>query len=205
MESRIETKKLVSPKTKMNRFTIIILYILAEISLLSLLWGTETEEHINNSEYSSRQNAEIIADIQYRCDGAFPALEVQSVIVLKKGEVYSRYKQRKSVEKVYKLGHFAQVKVDKKDTPEGVLITFLLTNKVIIKSIETIGNRYIKDNEILRVIKSRKGEKYDASPERRNKDRKLIEGLYKRHGYFSVKVRALQPKLNEDLTDQRRR
>ena len=219
----------------MNRFAIIILYILLiETSLFSLsvgakqrlglsakrerrasplsfetkrasplLFGEETEGQIDNAGSSSPQKRSlaspdakrIIADIQYKCDGAFPALEVQRVTKLKKGEVYSRYKQRRSVEEIYKLGHFAQVEVDKEETPEGILITFLLTNKVTIKNIETIGNRDIKDDEILNVIKSKEDEEYDAS--RKGKYGKLIEELYKRRGYFNVEVRPLQTKLNE--------
>jgi len=180
----------------MNRFAIII-YILILSLPVTLLWGEESEEKTNNVGYSSQKKTEIIVDIQYKCDGAFPTLEVQRVTVIKEGEVFSRYKQRKSVEEIYKLGHFAQVEVDKEERPEGILITFLLTNKVTIKRIETIGNRYIKDDEISRAIKSKKGGEYDASSERREKDKDLIEELYKRNGYFNVKVRPLQSKINE--------
>jgi len=158
--------------------------MLAEISLLAL-------------PSASLQKEEIVVDIQYKCDGEFPLSEVQRMTVIEKGEAYSRRKMRKSVEAIYALGHFAQVEVDKEDTPEGTFITFLLTNKVIVKSIEIVGNEDIKDDEILNVIRTQKGEEYDASPERQDKDRKLIEGLYKRNGYFSVAVGAGEPDLDE--------
>ncbi len=131
---------------------------------------------------------DIVVDIQYTCDGEFSLEKVVSNTVIKINEPFSRYKLKKSIEEIYKLGQFTQVAADKTETAGGIRVTFILANKIIIKRIDFDGNTNIKDKDLRKVIQSARDGEYAESIAKA--DEKHIKELYQKYGYFEASVTA---------------
>ena len=146
------------------------------------------------SAWSQPENIPV-TEIQYRLDGeildsdSLPAgLERKTQV--QAGDPVSRYQVRKSIEEIYTMGLFSQVRVI--ETPEsgGVRLTFDLTRKIRIEKIEFTGNNLDKDL-LLAVVVSRPKKEY--SVQIAEEDRLQILNLYKDYGYFQAKIRLTTP------------
>jgi len=135
-----------------------------------------------------------VVSIQYECDGEFSEDEVKSATVVRVGDLYSRSQIRKSIEKIYSLGGFSnvEVKAQPSDLPPGnaastsVMLTFILTKQINTGDIYLTGNDKLKIEEIIQVMRLKKGQEYDDSIAKM--DIQAIKELYKSQGYFDAGI-----------------
>ncbi len=133
-----------------------------------------------------------ILEIQYRLNGeildsdSLPEGLQRKTRRVKIGNPVSPYQVHKSIEAIYTMGIFAQVKVIETFEGNGVRLTFDLTDKVRIGKIEFTGNS-LDENLLLGVVVSRSKKEY--SGELAEEDRRRILALYKDYGYFQAGVR----------------
>ncbi len=157
------------------RFTFHLLLINLMIALKSV-WGQPEDAAIVEIHYSL--NGEII--------NASPLLtDLQRKTTIQAGNPVSRYYIRKSIEAIYAIGHFSQVKAVMTPAQDGVLLRFRLTSKTRVGEIGFTETRLDKDL-FLEVIKSRPGKEY--SVEIAKEDQQRILDLYKDYGYFQAAV-----------------
>ena len=104
----------------------------------------------------------------------------------------SRYTIRKSIEAIYAIGEFSQVKVIQSTAPGGVLIRFILTRKITVRQIQFTGNDRLSKDDLFEVMKSRPNKEYHEQVARQ--DRQRILDLYgDEHGYLQAEVRFIPP------------
>ena len=131
-----------------------------------------------------------ILEIQYRLNGEIldsdSSADLQRKTRVRVGNPVSPYQIRKSIEAIYAMGAFAQVKVIETFERDGVQLTFDLTSKVRIGKIEFTGNS-LDENLLRGAIVSRSKKEYSSGLA--EEDRRRILDLYKDYGYFQAEVR----------------
>ena len=141
----------------------------------------------------SQPNTLPVIEIQYRLDdvvlnsGSVYA-DLQRKTRVQVGNPVSPYQVHKSIQAIYTMGIFAQVKVIETFERDGLRLIFDLTTKVRIGKIEFTGNS-LDENLLLGVIVSRPKKEY--SIEIAEADRHKIIDLYKDYGYFQAEVRVI--------------
>ena len=124
--------------------------------------------------------------VEYQCDGPFSENEVALATTVKAGSIYSRSEIRQSLERIYSLGRFSNIKVDAQKSGQGVILTFNLTRKIKIGQINLKGNKKLNQDAILRVMKLKLNQEYRESLA--EADIESIKELYKSFGYFSTDI-----------------
>jgi len=145
-----------------------------------------------------------IIDIQYKCDGDFSLDKVRSETVIQIGNIYSRSQIRKSIESIYAIGGFSDVKVDVQPKENfvlpflssaesggfggtrGVTVTFILANQMKTRNIQLTGNKKITRDDIIEILKLRAGQEFSESLAQ--SDVNSIRDLYKLYGYLNTNV-----------------
>ncbi len=135
-----------------------------------------------------------VVAVEYECDGSFPKDEIVSATVVQTGDIYSRIKIRESIERIYSLGHFSDIKVDARSARKGVILTFILTRQIKTGQIYLKGNENLDSEEIFRMMKLKSGQKYSNLAA--EADIESIKERYKYLGYFSTNI-SLKPDIDE--------
>jgi outer membrane protein insertion porin family len=111
---------------------------------------------------------------------------IRGAIKSQEGGPFSVQKIREDLRSIFDLGHFTDVQVDIKSTPQGKEVIFIVVEKPSIKEISITGNEKVK----LDTIK----EKMTLTPrsilnlEKVKENSEQIRKLYFSKGYYGVKV-----------------
>ncbi|MBM3252453.1 MAG: hypothetical protein FJZ11_06745, partial [Candidatus Omnitrophica bacterium] len=97
------------------------------------------------------------------------------------GEEYSQNVISSDIKRIFNMGFFSDVKVDREDYVDGFRVIFYLTEKPIIESISFEGARVITTRKLKQIIKSKTGEFLDYQVLK--EDIKNIEDEYKKRGF----------------------
>ncbi|MFH1784237.1 MAG: outer membrane protein assembly factor BamA [bacterium] len=114
--------------------------------------------------------------------------EVRSSIGTKKGKPFSTEQLDEDLQSIYDLEFFSNVEVDVQEVEEGVVVTFLVTERPIIKKIELRGRESLSSHSLKEEITLKKRGAFDEDT--MEDDRIRIVSLYKDKGYANVKVEA---------------
>jgi len=107
-------------------------------------------------------------------------------IKTKVGDELSPRLLRDDIKRLYKMGYFDDIKVDAQPFEDGVKLTFIFTEKLIVRSIVIQGNRYFRDLRIRRTMKLSEGDIYDEKV--LAEDVQKIKDMYREKGFYQVKV-----------------
>ncbi len=132
-------------------------------------------------------DAEIVSGVEVQCEGNYSVDEVYKLISPLLHAPLRRYKLRKTVEEIYGLGLFSQVKVDKVSLEgKNVKLTFILQPKEIVRDVRFKGNKHVSETRLRAALKSKEGTEYAEEIVRQDVNR--IRRLYKGVGFYEVKV-----------------
>ncbi|MDQ1316886.1 MAG: hypothetical protein QG588_535 [Candidatus Poribacteria bacterium] len=175
---------------KLRRYMLIVLWTM--ISLCIFVPTCFTQENTPSNKWQDLT----IVDIQYKCDGDFSLDKVRSATVIQSGDIYSRSQIRKSIESIYAVGGFSDVKVDVQPKENsvlpllggtrGVAVTFILVNQIKTRNIQLTGNKKIIRDDIIEILKLRAGQEFSESLAQ--SDVNSIRDLYKLYGYLNTNV-----------------
>lgn len=142
---------------------------------------------------SAQEKLNVIKRIQVQGNKHVKKRTILSKVTSKKGDYYSEAVLQEDIRNIYKLGLFEDVTLDIEEIPPktegetpGVIVTFIITEKKIIKKIEFIGNKKLSRSKLLEEISSVKGESFDRG--QLSLDAQTIELIYKDKGYANVEV-----------------
>ena len=133
-----------------------------------------------------------VADIRLEGNKTVDKSMVTNTISIQKGEEYLppvlRQKIQTSIISLYKLGLFADVKVDidYPDSLEGAVLTFSVTELPTLAHAEFKGNKKIKKDDIKEAMDLLDGQVYSRSAVERNRQKILV--LYHNKGYLLAKI-----------------
>ena len=98
----------------------------------------------------------VIAGIEFRGARRTPQDTLKAQIYTKTGDIYSEEQLRRDFMLLWNTGRFDDIKLETEETPEGLIVRFILTERRVIRSIHYVGNHSISESEILDRFKERK-------------------------------------------------
>ena len=111
---------------------------------------------------------------------------VKDALKISKGDKYDQKLVDEDISSIYKLGLFSDVSADVSDLDDGVKVTFMVQEKLIVKSIDFKGNKEFSSRKLRDEISTKIKEGYDTRSVQN--DIEKITTLYKDKGYADVKV-----------------
>lgn len=104
------------------------------------------------------------------------------------GSTYSRSKVSEDTARIYKLGYFSDVTVDRQAAPGGVKLIFIVTERPPIQEIVIEGNKKIKENKIREAITVKENSPPDNKKLAESKQK--IKALYDQEGYSDAVIQT---------------
>ncbi len=107
-------------------------------------------------------------------------------IKIKKGGAYSISKINESVKKLYKTGYFKNILVDVASLDRKLVVTFIVSERPLIKSIKYTGNGSVSVKKIKKVINLRVDKPYSSFEIDRAV--RILKFIYSAEGYYNAKI-----------------
>ena len=111
---------------------------------------------------------------------------VRARLEVQVGQVFSLRAVSRDTRRLFELGHFTNVRVDRSEAEGGVAITYIVEEKQIIDDIKIIGNDKIKSTKIRAELTLRVGDAF--VPEAYEQEREAIMALYQGKGFANTVV-----------------
>jgi outer membrane protein insertion porin family len=121
--------------------------------------------------------------------------DIRDLILLKKGDMYSRSLIRRSLELIYARGLFSNIIIEAIPVSNEIDIIYHLIPKDFIKGINVRGNKIISKDDILSIIDIKEGDEY--YPEKVYKAINRLKAEYKKRGYYLCKIEEETSKKKE--------
>jgi outer membrane protein insertion porin family len=109
---------------------------------------------------------------------------IRSLITFEVGENLDPEDVAKSINNLYKLGVFEDIKLEKSELPQGVSLAIIVKEFPIVNLIEFSGNKKLSDSKLKEIITLKKGSYWSPFLESEIKNSILSE--YKTKGYHLV-------------------
>ena len=114
---------------------------------------------------------------------------ILSHVGARKGDLYSPDKLRQDIQSIYKMGNFDDVALDISDVPDGVVVTFKVTERPVLKRINFIGNHNRSSGAIRADLTIK--EDYPLDKTKLDTDLEKIVSDYKNEGFAAAQVEPL--------------
>lgn len=125
--------------------------------------------------------AQTVTDVEVEGHGNVDPQIVLSEIYLTKGKPYSREAVSEDVKRIYRLGYFDDVTVEKIPTPGGVKLLYQVEGKPTIDDIVIEGNKKVKEKKIREALTVSPNQPANNAEIAESKQR--IQQLYIEDGY----------------------
>ncbi len=124
---------------------------------------------------------------------------VRYYIHSRKGNVYDSDTVAEDIRRLYKLGFFDAIRLDLIEEDDGLVLTYLFTEKPFVHKINLDGVTEIKDKEIVLRVKTQKGTffRQDLIPW----DESRIRQVYRNKGFYFTDVKTVVKRLPDNLVD----
>jgi outer membrane protein insertion porin family len=113
---------------------------------------------------------------------------ISAQIRMREGKIFSRAEARKDVKRLFALGYFSDIKVDVSPEGQGVAVTYIVTERKIVRDVLILGNKSVKESDITAVISLRRGKTY--VPMSIENDITAIRDLCRQKGFSRASVSA---------------
>lgn len=134
----------------------------------------------------SELQAQTIVGVEVQGEGAVDSQVILNEIYLSKGKPYSREGVSEDVKRIYRLGLFDEVQVEKVSVPGGVKLIYRVQGKPVIDDIVIQGNKKVKTKKILEAITVSSNQPASNSQIAESKQR--IQELYAQEGYSDAVI-----------------
>ncbi len=111
---------------------------------------------------------------------------IKTMMKTKKGDIYLAKQLQDDLKSIYKMGYFADVRIETSDTSRGKVVTLQVAENETIRNIGIKGNKKFDDEEIKDAISIRSGAIMNVN--KLQGDLRQVENLYKEEGYHRAKV-----------------
>ena len=111
---------------------------------------------------------------------------ILSKVRTRKGKPFSQIIASDDLKRLYALGYFTDIKIDLKDTEDGVAVIFRVEELPILTEISLSGNRSIRKGELEKLINSVTGEFFNIRSLKQ--DMRDIQKAYEAKGFPSANI-----------------
>jgi len=119
--------------------------------------------------------------------------KILKALDIKKGDEYSEEAASKGLQNIYELGFFENIKIEVSEVEGGVNVTYVVTEKPLIKRVEFKGNKEFSNGKLEKEVESEEEKPFDNRKMQEDADK--IATLYREKGYANVRV---EPYTTED-------
>ncbi|MBI2082525.1 MAG: outer membrane protein assembly factor BamA [Deltaproteobacteria bacterium] len=127
-----------------------------------------------------------IADIKIEGEASLPREEIEALLPLKRGDPLNEKELGPFLDYLKKWGRFSEIKMEKKTTPEGLLLILHLKEGMKVVDIQVSGNYPYLSKSLHRKLSVHRGDFYD--PEIAQDQIKRLQDFYEREGYAGTTV-----------------
>jgi outer membrane protein insertion porin family len=120
--------------------------------------------------------------------GGAVAADLAPLVAVRTGTPLSPRDVRRSIERLFSTGRFADVVARSEETPEGVIIVFELVPVVRIAKVEVTGAKTLRRDEVLSAARLAEGTEY--WPERLEAAKAGLLAAYARRGFNAAQIAA---------------
>jgi outer membrane protein insertion porin family len=113
---------------------------------------------------------------------------IKNVLTVKAGDLLYLDKIDADVRAVFKLGHFQDVKVETAPGEKGLIVTYVVTEKPVVRDIKIEGNKELSVDKIKEVLEIKANSIFSAKDLTRSI--KKIKKLYADEGYYLAEVES---------------
>jgi outer membrane protein insertion porin family len=161
----------------------------------SIETSTPTPEE---SEQESKRISRLDRILKIRTEGNRNVRErvILAQVKTKKNDLYDPDKLRKDVQAIYGLGNFEDTSLEVTDVPGGVIVTFKVVEKPMIKKIDFKGNKKVGSSKLRDGISLKENDPLDKF--KLNLDVEKILSIYKDEGFAAAQV---EPFTTTDTTN----
>ena len=127
-----------------------------------------------------------IARVDFKGNRKIEGTAINQVLKSTKDAIYSDADVATDIKAIYKMGYFSNVEVESADSPEGIILTFIVQEKPLITEIQMKGNKAVSTDDILAVmtIKARQ----TLNPEKIKSDLQKVRELYDSKGFYNAEI-----------------
>jgi outer membrane protein insertion porin family len=152
--------------------------------------GSQGESILTKSEKT-------ITSLQVMGNVAVSSATILSKIQTRAGMPFLPQQLDEDLKRLYATGYFTDIKIDLRETAEGVVVIFNVKERPIIESIDFEGNRIFRKEKLEKKIGSKANDFLD--PRQIKQDIDEIIFMYRDRGYHQIKVEdkiEIEPKTN---------
>ncbi len=113
---------------------------------------------------------------------------IRAQLRVREGKPFAPSDIQRDIRQLFSLGYFSDIKVDVSRKDNGVEVTYIVTERSIVREVLIVGNRKVREPDIRAALSLKKGKTY--VPKSLEKDIKAIRELYRRKGYSKVYINA---------------
>jgi len=146
-------------------------------------------------EQESKRLSRLARILKIRTEGNRNVRErvILAQVKTKKNDLYDPDKLRKDVQAIYGLGNFEDVALEVTDVPGGVIVTFKVIEKPIIKRIDFKGNKKVSSSKLRDAISLKENDPLDKF--KLNLDDEKILSVIKMKGLQPPRWNRLPPRI----------
>ncbi|WP_447979690.1 outer membrane protein assembly factor BamA [Candidatus Nitrospira bockiana] len=148
-----------------------------------------------NAEDGS-QGAQKIASIDIRGNKRIEEPAIRSRLTIKVGDPYTPEAIRAQIRVIYEMGFFEDVQIETESTPQGLAVTFLVTEKPFITDVVFDGNENFSDDKLKEKITIRSQSFLDQQQVKESAEK--IRLTYQEDGYYNAQVIPIIQTVEED-------
>jgi outer membrane protein insertion porin family len=135
-----------------------------------------------------------IEEVRVSGNRRIPTETIKYTIQTKPGEQLDKDAIRRDIKALYSLGHFDDIRVEEEPGANGLILTFVVKEKKVIRTVKYDGIKSITSSEIAERLKENKGSITQESPYDPNKIKKataVIKMMLAEKGHQDATVTAI--------------
>lgn len=136
--------------------------------------------------FSDEDKEKIVKEVTLEGNRSVNKDLILSRVKTKAGSPFAQGDLDDDLKRLYATGYFTDVQVDVKDEYDGIVITFLLTEKSMVKEIVFEGNKKFKEKRLKKLIKVNIGDRLNET--QLKEDLQAIKDFYRDKGYPNAKL-----------------
>lgn len=131
-----------------------------------------------------------VAEVRIKGNDATPLSQIHSALQTRRGRVFDPEVVQADVRRLHTGGHFHDVRTFTTDTPQGVIVTFEVLERPIIRYIKFVGNRAMREKKLRKQVGLQPGDPLNQFSV--EEARRRIEEFYHSQGFARATVEIFE-------------
>lgn len=144
---------------------------------------TALQKIVGNIQFAVLKK-ERIGEVLFSGNRRIESEAIRTHIKSKPGDIFNKDRLSEDMRSIFTMGYFTDIKIDVKDSPEGKIVTFVVTEKPVIKDIKVEGNINVETEKIKEVISVRTNSILKLKDIQESEEK--IKSLYREKGYYGT-------------------